>query len=279
MSASSVGRESATVATSWTPVRAEPSHRSELVTQWLCGELLERVEQSDAWVRARGEDGYEGWTTAGPLLELTADERDRWRLQATCRSLGVDLVPADRDAGGSIPHRLPWGARSRMLSNGLVELPGGSRARPVDAGRLVLGADLESRFPATGRAALETAASWVGAPYLWGGRTLAGADCSGFVQAVYAVHGCRLPRDSRDQHAAGPHLGRLAPEACEPGDLLFFTPEGDGITHVGIAGEAGRILHAAAGNGDVRWNDLGGAARLERVLATSLVAVTRPIGS
>ncbi len=132
---------------------------------------------------------------------------------------------------------------------------------------------------------MASARAWEGVPYVWGGRTECGVDCSGFVQSVYGLHGVRLPRDSRDQRECGagrePGAGR-APrgrdrDALLPGDLVFFAPEGHGITHVAVSLGGARILHAAASNGWVAEEDLEGDRPLARRLAASIVACTRPL--
>ena len=274
------------------PVRAERSHRSERVTEWLCGETLEVLEQGDGWTRARGPDGYEGWVTTGSAYVCEAGEADEWRRRATLWSLGTDLLtvdprpehseegPALTDKGGSARpvNRLPWGARARSSDDGRVILPTGAQAVPRDPERLIPAEERASRFPATGPAVVRSALEWIGAPYAWGGRRRSGVDCSGLVQAAYALHGVGLPRDSDRQREAGRELAIDSDrwKRLERGDLLFFAPEGHGITHVAIYVGSGLILHAAASNGCVAVDDLRGTGTLGRRLRDSIVAGTRP---
>ncbi len=257
------------------PVRAEPSHRAERVTEWLCGEVIAILERAEGWLLGRGPDEYEGWVTESAALAGKPSEIDAWRRDATLWSLGTELQ-------GDLPraaNRLPWGARARPASGGRVALPDGTIAVPRDPDRLVPEEDRAERFPATGDAILHTALEWSGAPYMWGGRTRAGVDCSGLVQAVYGLHGCPLPRDSDQQREVGADLA-VGPGTwgdLEPGDLLFFAPEGRGISHVAICVGGGGILHAAASNGRVAVNDLGSDEHLARLLRGSMVAGTRPL--
>jgi cell wall-associated NlpC family hydrolase len=103
---------------------------------------------------------------------------------------------------------------------------------------------------------LSTAERFLGTPYKYGGTTPSGGfDCSGFVQFVFVRHGLELPRTSRDQALAG----QAAPHeitALKPGDLMFFDGKGRGIDHVAIYVGEGRIIHASAGSGRVRYDDL-----------------------
>jgi len=256
------------------PVRASPGHRAERVTDWLLGEIVRVLEIEDGWVRARGPDGYQGWTPATPLDAATVDPA-RWRDTATLRSLGT--------AAGGL-RRIPWGARVRPLGDGRVGLPDGAAVEPADPDRLLDLAGLSARCPRTGAAVARSALDWLGVPYVWGGRTELGVDCSGLVQAVYAVHGVPLPRDSHAQRDADP--GREVPATDphdpgtpppEPGDLLFFAPEGRGITHVALSLGGWRVLHAASSNGRVAVDDLTAERPLARRLGGSIVACTRPL--
>ncbi len=257
------------------PVRADPSHRAERVTEWLCGEIIAVLEHTAGWVRGRGPDGYEGWVTASAALGCESNEVDAWRREATLWSLGTDLL-------GDSPrptNRLPWGARARSVAAARVALPDGTIAVPRDPDRLVPEEDRAERFPATGEAVVDTAMQWIGVPYMWGGRTRAGVDCSGLVQAVYGLHGLLLPRDSGPQRGVGPDLetGPDGMGALEPGDLLFFAPEGVGISHVAISTGGEGVVHAAASNGRVHTDDLASDGDLARLLRRSIVASTRPL--
>ena len=285
-------RGAALVRAGWTPGRAEPDHRSELVTQWLCGEALAVEERGPdgEWLRVRGPDGYRCWVSAGGVVETDAAGAGRWAEAADHVSLGVRLAP---EGAGRAPRGLPWGSRV-AFDGGSVGLPDGGTARPDPAGGLVPLDALGERFPGRPDAVAETALGWRGAPYLWGGRTPDGADCSGFVQAVLRLHGVELPRDSRDQleataaalvagaaelESSGEHheVGGVSAETPEPGDLLFFRGSDGGVTHVALALGESRIVHAASGRGGVAEDDLTAADPLCRRLAGRLVAVTRPL--
>ncbi len=269
----------AIVAAALIPARAEPTHRAERVTEWVCGEVLDLLDRRDAWCRTRGSDGYEAWVGTGGLALVEAEEARRWADDARLWSLGTELRPAPADGradsvAGSSVSRLPWGSRVVPAGEAL-RLPDGSLVIPRDPDRLIPEPERARRFPSEAAAIVASASTWLGVPYSWGGRTELGADCSGFVQAVYALHGVALPRDSRDQRAASPELSDSWDDA-RPADLLFFAPEGKGVTHVALCLDGREILHAAAGNGRVAVDDLAGEAPLARRLHGSIVARTRP---
>jgi len=114
----------------------------------------------------------------------------------------------------------------------------------------------ESPPPSTGATrVLRVADSYVGVPYVWGGNTPKGFDCSGFTKYVFAKYGVSLPRTSREQVHAG---SAVAPDfrALRPGDLMMFAEPGEAISHVAIYVGNGRIIHASSSNGGVGYTDL-----------------------
>jgi len=247
------------------PVRQRPSHRSEQVTEWILGEILSLGENEGGWVRAVGPDGYEGWVPSGPF-EAAVVDASAWEREATLFSIGTGIA-------GARFERLPWGARLRQVEGGRVALPDGREVVPDDGRRLVGAGERELLFPPVGAALVGTARDWLGVPYSWGGRSERGADCSGFVQSVFRLHGVSLPRDSRQQRAVGEEL--VTGARPREGDLLFFAPGGGPISHVAVSTGGSRIIHAASGNGGVREEDLGGNGPSARLLKPSVVAVTR----
>jgi cell wall-associated NlpC family hydrolase len=145
-------------------------------------------------------------------------------------------------------------------------------------GEVVSAALRPARFPLVGERVVETAGRWLGVPYLWGGVTLGGVDCSGFVQALFRLHGLTLPRDSDQQMRTGEALdpGRDF-SALRPGDLLFFAEEPGRCTHVALSAGAGRIVHASLGNGGVARNDVAGTLNYERELKRIFLCARRVI--
>ena len=273
------GAAAALVRVAWTAGRAEPDRRAEMVTQWLSGEALDVEEEGpERWLRVRGPDGYRCWVDAGGLVRIDAAEASAWTGRAAVFSLGTDLAPAPGERAGPPPPRwLPWGGRAASTGDGRLEVAGGARVRPVEPAAVVV--DRADRFPRTAGAVVRTARRWLGVPYLWGGRTREGVDCSGLVQAVFAAHRIGLPRDSgpqREALAEAAAAGRSSLEG-EPGELLFFGPEEDGTDHVALRVGGTRVLHAAAGNGQVGEDDLAGEDDMGRRLRERLRAGARPL--
>jgi len=268
------------IPTAVAPVRRDPAHGSELVSQWVLGEIVRVEDIEGGWVRARGADGYAGWTPGAPFQRTVFAAAD-WDVAATLLSIGTHVDEKSGPAReGNCLERLPWGARLRRADPGGtgVILPDGRTVTPLSHERVVARPALAS--PPTishrlGETVVRLARHWPGVPYLWGGRTDLGADCSGFVQAVFATVGVRLPRDSHEQAEAHPDL-LDAGAVTEPGDLLFFAPDEGTITHVALALGGSRIIHAASSNGAVREDDLEADTPLGELLTGSIVRHTRP---
>jgi cell wall-associated NlpC family hydrolase len=219
------------------PVRKEASHRSEMVNQLLFGETMEVLEKKDEWLRVRTvADQYEGWLTnhlISPIEKSTALQDVTFIASSLTNPItlpdqlinapmGSPLVGYDEET------RLLWDERYKY--HGTFRKTG----RPFDTEFL--------------RKVIQ---SWLNAPYLWGGKTFMGVDCSGFVQTVYRVLGIQLPRDAWQQAEMGKPVDSLAD--VRTGDLAFFCNENKRVTHVGIILEAGEIAHAS---GKVRIDTL-----------------------
>ena len=255
------------------PMLASPCVSDAHVSQTVLGHRLLVYREYGRWLQCRSSDGYLGWVHRGYLRRMSEARARAWELGedgVACVSLGAQLVAAD----GVGPIGLPWGARVVDLRDGRVRLPGGEVGRVE--GELCPESEQERRFPAEGSRVVATAERWVGAPYVWGGVTPAGVDCSGLVQAVYRTHGIELPRDSDQQAGVGAVVepGRGF-GALEPGDLLYFSEEAVRISHVAISVGGSRIVHAAIGNGGVGFNDLCGDSHLEQELASLFVCARR----
>lgn len=227
------------------PVRREPAHASECVTQALHGEPIDILERAadGAWLRVRlASDSYEGWLRSWYLGERASSAVLPASGWVKPRSVLVRSLPK---RGAPILAELPWPSRIALAGEEkgwtAVRLEDGRdgfvSSREVAAGSAPGG-------EASGARLAKTARALIGAPYLWGGRSAWGFDCSGFVQAVFAWHGLSLPRDSQEQWRKGRGENRGARNRkAAPGDLLFFGSD-DRVTHVGLATGNDGFLHA-----------------------------------
>lgn len=231
-------------------LRKRPNHRSELGSQLLAGELVrvERRSPDGLWWRVRGPDGYPGWARSWGLASLTPAGASAWRRRATARVRVPYTMISSRPEGGKpvSPAYLnarfvPLGRRGGWRE---VELPGGDRGW-IEERNLSLG---RTRRPMSLAARIHRL---LGTPYLWGGRTAMGLDCSGFVQMVLMETGISPPRDAHDQWRVARPLGRGARRRA--GDLVFFGPRRGRVGHVGILLDPNTYAHA---RGMVRLNSL-----------------------
>ncbi len=210
------------------PLRAAPDSRSELTSQLLMGETYRVLEQGKDWLLIRMDwDNYEGWI-------------NRTQFHSCHNEHGSSDAVVNQSL---FPYRG-------------IGLSMGSELTLVD-GELAPRHDLQYRLTGSLDAhtptASELAHQFLETPYLWGGRTSMGIDCSGLVQVIYKALGYVLPRDSRDQAFIGDNVSFL--QEAQPGDLAYFDNEEGVIVHVGLLISSEEIIHA---HGKVRKDKIDG---------------------
>ncbi|WP_338734041.1 C40 family peptidase [Mangrovimonas cancribranchiae] len=214
------------------PLRFEPTDKSELVSQVLYGDYFKILEKRKSWSRIRlGFDNYEGWIDNKQLVEISEEQYKQLHNEAPI--IATDLVEFIEDENQQL-FPIPLGA----TLNGLQLL------KHKHDGTTENKKQPKSHF-------LNTAFLYLNAPYLWGGKTPFGIDCSGFTQMVYKLNGHKLLRDASQQATQGESLSFI--EESEPGDLAFFDNNEGDIIHVGIIMEDNYIIHA---HGKVRIDRL-----------------------
>lgn len=255
------------------PLYRGPTMNSTQLSQYVMGSRLALLSRRGRFWRVRGEDAHVGWIHNGYLARGEPDWTLAWE-RATEGEPAVSLGATVHDEADRVFARLPWGARILQPSPGRVLLPDGRSGR-IGSGEVVAVDRLWDRFPARGDSVIGTARSWMGAPYLWGGVTPNGVDCSGFVQAVYWLHGVALPRDSDMQARVG---AEVVPgdewAGLRPGDLLFFAERGR-VNHVAMALGGRHLIHASASNGGVDLNDMTGERSVEGLLRRTFAGARR----
>jgi hypothetical protein len=229
------------------------------------GEAAEVIDVNGGMLRVRTLlDGYEGFLHRGYVQEMLIGTAVNW-LHTSAWSEGALLG----GAAGSLL-RAPHRARLPLEGDERVRLPDGSAAE-------ILSGSIRNYGEVMADAVLEPPAEWAwrefaGSPYLWGGITASGIDCSGLVQTTFLARGTPLPRDARQQVDHGEMV-----EATEArtGDLLFFRgTESEAITHVAILAGHETLVHSTVETGQVTRESWEAGSRAAP-LRDRLVAVRR----
>jgi cell wall-associated NlpC family hydrolase len=268
-------------------LRAEPRHSAELVSQMILGEEALVLRARGDWLQVQTGDRYVAWVHRASVVRRSAGDLESFRSRLFERrpAAGRFVVTARgaRALAGPAPHAAPV---ADLVQGAIVEA-GQTRGRFLEillpdgaSGWLgregVVPADrIAQRFTPSGRAIVEHAAQFLRLPYLWGGTSEKGFDCSGFVQRIFGLHGVWLPRDSDQQSSRGEPVDPGSDwSGIADGDLAFFAEAGAGrATHVGILAQGGRLLHASTGRNGVAWDALHPAAAEHDEYAARLAAM------
>jgi hypothetical protein len=216
------------------PIRNEPAHRSEMVTQLLLGEIVICGEISGDFISIRNHyDDYTGWCQRSQLLPIQTDV-----IKPAAEKLSTGFVSSA--LWNDVPVQVPLGAPIGNLID--YPFPGF-----IYHGNL----HITGNVPFTPEHIQQHVQYYLQTAYLWGGKSVFGIDCSGFCQQVYRYFGKRIPRDASQQALVGEMVGFLEEVSC--GDLAFFENEEGKITHVGLLLNKREIIHAS---GKVRIDDI-----------------------
>jgi cell wall-associated NlpC family hydrolase len=210
------------------PLRAEAGERSEMVSQLLFGETYQIMEWQEKWVKIlTAFDNYEGWISR-VQVSLINDE-DYLTLQETPPTLTTQ----------------PLTIANKQTDNSLLYLPAGSSLPFYENGSSWIGNEVfgVNDVGEAEKFIIATAKTYLNTPYLWGGRTHFGIDCSGFAQTVFKQHSIRIRRDASQQAEQGTVVDFL--HSAQAGDLAFFDNTEGRIVHVGIMLDNEHIIHAS----------------------------------
>ncbi|MBK9283684.1 MAG: C40 family peptidase [Sphingobacteriaceae bacterium] len=216
------------------PCRKEADNCSEMVTQLLFGETYTVTEQNDEWVKILNDyDQYECWINRKQYTRIS--EANFKLLQKNESHFCCDLLSTVQDLHTKIEFPISIGSRIPLLS----------KEKSVFESHHFLfeGKSISGNEKKTAKNIIQTAKQFINAPYLWGGKSPFGIDCSGFTQLVFQLNGYKLPRDASQQVELGAPLNFV--EESEAGDLAFFDNEEGKIIHVGILLDHEHIIHAS----------------------------------
>ena len=210
------------------PMRNENSHKSELISQLLYGDCFKVISKKKEWLQITTiTDDYSGWIDYKQSQLITKSEAED--ISFTINSYSSSLVDYIETS-----------------ENKLISLVLGSNVGATKfLGHGFKGSFIKGKKPKSNL--LKTASLYLHSPYLWGGKTPMGIDCSGLTQMIYRINGYNIPRDAAQQVKLGETLSFI--DESEVGDLAFFDDEDDNIIHVGLLLGNNYILHA---HGEVR---------------------------
>ena len=204
------------------PLRSEARDSSEMVSQ-----VLFVLEELEKWTKVQlAFDGYEGWLDPKQIVEISEEE---YNLNSIDK---FAINPYNHAMEGGLPMTLTIGAEVRALNESKIKI--GQKCFEY-FGVYTSGKKSKEQL-------VEIAKAYLNVPYLWGGKSSFGIDCSGLTQQVYKIGGYKIPRDAYQQAEMGEVLSFV--EEAEPGDLAFFDNAEGRIIHVGIMCGNGKILHA-----------------------------------
>jgi hypothetical protein len=204
-------------------MRSEPSHQSELVSQLLYGDCFKITSKKKGWLQITAlVDQYSGWIDEKQATSISKSDAEKITIKTPLYS--TRLVDYIETPDGELT-ALVLGSNIGACKWLGHQYDGPTQPKKMDKSNL-----------------LKTASLYLNAPYLWGGKTPMGIDCSGLTQMTYRINGLSIPRDASLQAQLGETLSFI--DESEAGDLAFFDDAEGKIIHVGLLLENHYILHA-----------------------------------
>lgn len=204
------------------PIRKSPTDVSEMISQLLFGELVTFIDRQNNWILIKTfSDNYEGWIDEKQIHYITEEEAITWNKEQTITTKNIQITGA----------------------LGKINLTQGAYISKTSPTNFQIGTHCyESKYKITQPTIQQFAKTYLNTPYLWGGKSNYGIDCSGFSQIVFRRQGIEIPRDASQQVLEGITIPR---NKAQLGDLAFFTNEIGRVIHVGILLSKSKIIHAS----------------------------------
>jgi len=216
------GQRFAFCSVSSSPLRKEANDAAEMVSQLLFGEPLKVVQIHENWIEIETYfDAYSGWMDIKHALAISEKEMRIWLNQLRYAPISSWTLST------------PWGNQMLFPASFVGE-------DSFHIGTYLF--TLQTKVDNVRKSPFELALSYLNSPYLWGGKSISGTDCSGLVQSVFRIYGINLPRDAYQQEETGSNVEF---DQHKEDDLAFFSNAQRKIIHVGIIGKSNQIIHAS----------------------------------
>lgn len=262
-------------------IRSQASHDAELVTQAIMGTPVKILKKHGGWLFIQSPDSYLGWTNDDAVTELTEGEMIEWK--------NADRIIYTKNYGdilsgeGQVVSDLVYGAI--MVKGGeekrsyIVILPDGRKGTVKKSDALEFASWAMQAKPEADNL-IAFGRTLLGSPYLWGGTSTKGIDCSGFVKTIYFTGGVILKRDASSQYLYGEEISiENSLDSLAPGDLLFFGRIRNGKKRVGHTGMYIGDTEVIHSSGMVKINSLDSTrVNFSNYLSSTLLGAKRFIG-
>jgi len=255
------GKTDAVVNISVANIRSQPKHSAELATQATLGTPLKVLEKKGSWYRVQTPDKYISWVDEGGIIRFTPSEFNDWLKQdKIVVTEQIGYVYTEPDTKTQLVSDLTGGNVLKLIGekNGFYEVEFPDKRQgyvPTEIAQVYK--DWISNLGTSKESLVKVSKQMLGVPYLWGGTSFKGVDCSGFTKTIYFMNGMVIPRDASQQVHAGEEIDTSNGfEALEPGDLLFFgrkatKEQAEKVVHVAMWLGNNEFIHAS---GRVRIN-------------------------